>query len=182
MKHFEELRIGVTAVLFCMVMLFVYAFFPQDGFVPATKAPMPEIPSSDSWSGEEDYGFQIYTEESNYDDSYSDSDNSAEEDSSYDTSQQEPDTAETDSGNGSYQESNPDADTDNPPDAGTVPDNGDASDNGTADESPSTEDTSGGDSYAEEPSVDESYDIESGEEAYEDEINWNETEQTFNYE
>ena len=69
MKHFEEFKIAVTASLFCVVMLLVYAVFPKDGLAETTKARMPEIPSAESFS-EEDYGFQIYTQDSNYDYSY----------------------------------------------------------------------------------------------------------------
>ena len=47
MKHFEELKIAVTAALFCVVMLLVYAVFPRDGLVQTTKARMPEVPSAE---------------------------------------------------------------------------------------------------------------------------------------
>ena len=91
MKHLEELKIGATAALFCIVMLLVYAVFPKDGVVQTTKARMPEIPSADSSYEEDPYGFQIYTEESNYDDSYEDS---TWYENSYDPSQESSDTSD----------------------------------------------------------------------------------------
>lgn len=166
MKHIEELKIGATAIVFCMIMLLVYAVFPQDGFVPSTKAPMPERPSAESLEEEEDYGFQIYTQESNYDDSYSS--DSYEEDSSYEAPQGAADT-----------------DTSTEPDTGNDPSQDSAApDTGAEEEPPVSNEPDPDISYVEEPSVDESYDIESeaDEGSYEDGINWNETEATYHYE
>lgn len=162
MKHLEELKIGVTAVLFCTVMFVVCTVFPKDGFVPATKAPMPKIPSADSWTEEEDYGFQIYTQESNYEDSYNE-DNSYEDNSSYTSPQEEPDTVPTepDLGDQPSQEADPNV----------------SPDDTSSQEQPVPEETYPNDSYVEEP-VDDSYDDDSLDSGTDD-FDWNETEQTF---
>lgn len=173
MKHFEELKIGATAALFCIVMLLVYAVFPKDGVVQTTKARMPEIPSSDSSYEEDPYGFQIYTEESNYDDSNWYGDSSDPSDGNTDTSEVYEDTDEDSS-----------AGTEDPV----------TEDPGTDWEQPSEdsgdsygEDTGNGDSYAEEPSTDDSYeeiypDDTYSEETYQDDTTWNETEETYQFE
>lgn len=161
MKHLEELKIGATAILFCLIMLFVYAVFPKDGFVPSTKAPMPLVPSSDNWEEEDNYGFQIYTQESNYDsqDSYSD--------------YQEPSSSEentppqTDS-----EETLPPTETTEPEDP-SVPDDSDPQE--PSEDDSIAEEPSQDDSFVEEPSEDTSYEDSSSE----DEFDWEETEETY---
>ena len=172
MKHLEELKIGATAALFCLVMLLVYAVFPKDGVVQTTKARMPEIPSEDSSYEDDPYGFQIYTQESNYDDFYEDSSSYEETyDSSQntDTSDIPQDTGEDSSGNtdDSY------TDWEQPSDDSYI------------------DDTGSGDSYVEEP-VDDSYDDTYPDdtysedtyqdETYQDGLSWNETEETYQFE
>lgn len=172
MKHIEELKIGATAILFCMVMLLVYAVFPQDGFVPSTKAPMPEVPSADNWEDEENYGFQIYTQESNYDTSDTGASSGYEGDSSSDTDSDGTDTS---------------ADSQTFPDTSVTDD---SSQNTGITEEPDASD----DSYVEEP-IDDSYEDDSYEDdsyedgsyddtatedpSYTEDFNWNETEETF---
>lgn len=160
MKHIEELKIGVTAILFCLIMLLVYGIFPKDGFVPSTKAPMPEIPSSDNWEEEDNYGFQIYTQESNY---------NYQEPSSQETDSQEPvpegsDIPQTDPAETVPPEETTDPET--PADPSVAED--------SYPEEPSD------DSFVEEPSEDTSYEDSSYEDSsYEDEFNWDENEETY---
>lgn len=68
MRHLEEIKIGFTAATFCIIMLLCYAIIPQGPLTPTRTAPMPKVPTEEDWDPEEDYSFEIYTQESNYDD------------------------------------------------------------------------------------------------------------------
>ncbi|MBU5481513.1 hypothetical protein [Blautia sp. MSJ-19] len=81
MRYRDEVHIAIMTLLFCCAMFAVYAIVPKDAAVAArARATITEAPETAAEaeairsSQEEDAGFTIYTEESNYD--YNDSDSS----------------------------------------------------------------------------------------------------------
>ncbi len=157
MKHLEELKIGATAILFCLIMLLVYAVFPNEGFVPSPKAPMPPLPTSDSWEEEENYGFQIYTQESNY--TYHEPDTIEPDTGSTENIPEENDTPQTDASQTPSIEDTPEPEVPSEP---SVPDD-------------SYADEPSDDSFIEEPSEDTSYE----DPGHEDEFDWESSEETY---
>ena len=92
MKYRDEIHIAMMALVFSCAMFAIYAVVPKDAVVAAkARATVTEAPETAAEaeairsSQEEDAGFPIYTQDSNYD--YDDSsDNSDSYDPSYDNS------------------------------------------------------------------------------------------------
>lgn len=84
MRYKDEIRIALMALVFSCAMFAVYAIVPKDAAVAAkAKATVKEAPETAAEaealrSSQEDPGFNIYTEESNYD--YDDSSDSSDTD------------------------------------------------------------------------------------------------------
>ena len=83
MKYRDEIHIALMALVFSCAMFAVYAVVPKDAAVAArSKATVKEAPETAAEaealrsSQDEDAGFNIYTEDSNYDDSSDSSDSS----------------------------------------------------------------------------------------------------------
>ena len=85
MKYRDEIHIAMMALVFSCAMFAIYAVVPKDAVVAAkARATVTEAPETAAEaeairsSQEEDAGFPIYTQDSNYDydDSSDDSDNS----------------------------------------------------------------------------------------------------------
>ena len=85
MKYRDEIHIAMMALVFSCAMFAIYAVVPKDAIVAAkARATVTEAPETAAEaeairsSQEEDAGFPIYTQDSNYDydDSSDDSDNS----------------------------------------------------------------------------------------------------------
>lgn len=81
MKYRDEIHIALMALVFSCAMFAVYAVVPKDAAVAArAKATVKEAPETAAEaealrsSQDEDAGFNIYTEDSNYDDSSDSSD------------------------------------------------------------------------------------------------------------
>ena len=119
MKYRDEIHIAMMALVFSCAMFAIYAVVPKDAVVAAkARATVTEAPETAAEaeairsSQEEDAGFPIYTQNSNYDydDSSDDSDNS---DTGTDTS----DTTTSDTDN-SYVDSSTDNNYDNVVDEG----------------------------------------------------------------
>lgn len=101
MKYRDEIHIAMMALVFSCAMFAIYAVVPKDAIVAAkARSTVTEAPETAAEaeairsSQEEDAGFPIYTQDSNYDydDSSDDSDNS---DQSYDNSDTGTDTSDT---------------------------------------------------------------------------------------
>lgn len=101
MKYRDEIHIAMMALVFSCAMFAIYAVVPKDAVVAAkARATVTEAPETAAEaeairsSQEEDAGFPIYTQDSNYDydDSSDDSDNS---DQSYDNSDTGTDPSDT---------------------------------------------------------------------------------------
>ena len=92
MKYRDEIHIAMMALVFSCAMFAIYAVVPKDAVVAAkARATVTEAPETAAEaeairsSQEDDAGFPIYTQDSNYD--YDDSsDNSDSYDPSYDNS------------------------------------------------------------------------------------------------
>ena len=90
MKYRDEIHIAMMALVFSCAMFAIYAVVPKDAVVAAkARATVTEAPETEAEairsSQEDDAGFPIYTQDSNYD--YDDSsDNSDSYDPSYDNS------------------------------------------------------------------------------------------------
>ena len=110
MKYRDEIHIAMMALVFSCAMFAIYAVVPKDAVVAAkARATVTEAPETAAEaeairsSQEEDAGFPIYTQDSNYD--YDDSsDNSDSYDPSYDNSSDTSsdtgtDTSDTDNSN-----------------------------------------------------------------------------------
>lgn len=102
MKYRDEIHIAMMALVFSCAMFAIYAVVPKDAVVAAkARATVTEAPETAAEaeairsSQEEDAGFPIYTQDSNYDydDSSDDSDNS--DQSYYDNSDTGTDTSDT---------------------------------------------------------------------------------------
>ena len=103
MKYRDEIHIAIMALVFSCAMFAIYAVVPKDAVVAAkARATVTEAPETAAEaeairsSQEEDAGFPIYTQDSNYDyddDSSDDSDNS--DQSYYDNSDTGTDTSDT---------------------------------------------------------------------------------------
>ena len=155
MKYRDEIHIAMMALVFSCAMFAIYAVVPKDAVVAAkARATVTEAPETAAEaeairsSQEDDAGFPIYTQDSNYD--YDDSsDNSDSYDPSYDNSSDTSsdtgtDTSDTDN-------SNIDSSTDNNYDDGSsdnVVDEG-TSQPGDYDYSDSTDDSGDGFTYYE---------------------------------
>ena len=113
MKYRDEIHIAMMALVFSCAMFAIYAVVPKDAVVAAkARSTVTEAPETAAEaeairsSQEEDAGFPIYTQDSNYDyDDYDDSsDNSDSYDPSYDNSSDNSsdtgtDTSDTDNSN-----------------------------------------------------------------------------------
>lgn len=110
MKYRDEIHIAMMALVFSCAMFAIYAVVPKDAVVAAkARATVTEAPETAAEaeairsSQEDDAGFPIYTQDSNYD--YDDSsDNSDSYDPSYDNSSDTSsdtgtDTSDTDNSN-----------------------------------------------------------------------------------
>ena len=102
MKYRDEIHIAMMALVFSCAMFAIYAVVPKDAVVAAkARATVTEAPETAAEaeairsSQEEDAGFPIYIQDSNYDydDSSDDSDNS--DQSYYDNSDTGTDTSDT---------------------------------------------------------------------------------------
>lgn len=89
MKYRDEIHIALMALVFSCAMFAVYAVVPKDAAVAArAKATVKEAPETAAEaealrsSQDEDAGFNIYTEDNNYDDSSDSSDSTDSSDSS----------------------------------------------------------------------------------------------------
>lgn len=87
MKYRDEIHIALMALVFSCAMFAVYAVVPKNAAVAArAKATVKEAPETAAEaealrsSQDEDAGFNIYTEDNNYDDSSDSSDSSASSD------------------------------------------------------------------------------------------------------
>ena len=101
MKYRDEIHIAMMALVFSCAMFAVYAVVPKDAAVAAkARATITEAPETaaeaEAIRSEEDPGFNIYTEESNYDYDSS-SDDSGSDQSYYDNSDTGTDNSDTDS-------------------------------------------------------------------------------------
>lgn len=127
MKYRDEIHIAMMALVFSCAMFAIYAVVPKDAVVAAkARATVTEAPETAAEaeairsSQEDDAGFPIYTQDSNYD--YDDSsDNSDSYDPSYDNSSDTgTDTSDTDNSyvNSSTDNNSNDGSSDNVVDEG----------------------------------------------------------------
>lgn len=101
MRYRDEIHIALMALIFSCAMFAVYAVVPKDAAVAAkAKATVKEAPETAAEaealrsSQDEDAGFNIYTEESNYD--YDDTSDSTDDTASSDQSTYDPGTDSSD--------------------------------------------------------------------------------------
>ena len=82
-RHTDEIKIAVSAALFCGVMLLIYVVVPQSIRIPTATTTLKEAPATaaeaEAATGSTSSGsdFPIYNQESNYQDNPSGEDTSA---------------------------------------------------------------------------------------------------------
>ena len=101
MKYRDEIHIAMMALVFSCAMFAIYAVVPKDAVVAAkARATVTEAPETAAEaeairsSQEDDAGFPIYTQDSNYD--YDDYDDSSDDSDTSDTTTSDTTTSDTD--------------------------------------------------------------------------------------
>ena len=124
MKYRDEIHIAMMALVFSCAMFAIYAVVPKDAIVAAkaratvTKAPETAAEAEAIRSSqEEDAGFPIYTQDSNYD--YDDYDDSSDDSDNSDTGTDTSDTTTSDTTTSDTDNSSVDSSTDNNYDDGS---------------------------------------------------------------
>lgn len=121
MKYRDEIHIAMMALVFSCAMFAIYAVVPKDAIVAAkARATVTEAPETAAEaeairsSQEEDAGFPIYTQDSNYDyDDYDDYDDSSDDSDNSDTGTDTSDTTTSDTTTSDTDNSYVDSSTDN---------------------------------------------------------------------
>ena len=151
MKYRDEFHIASTAILLSVAMVGISVVVPKENRVPTAKTTLTEAPETAAEAeAAQQEEFPIYSQDSNYEDSYDYSQNDNSYDDSYDSSSSDQITYPTeDSGDGSGSDTSdiPDYTEDTSDDSGQdnnenwdYIDNGDGSDSDS--EGDYTEDTS----------------------------------------
>ena len=124
MKYRDEIHIAMMALVFSCAMFAIYAVVPKDAVVAAkARATVTEAPETAAEaeairsSQEEDAGFPIYTQDSNYD--YDDYDDSSDDSDNSDTDTDTSDTTTSDTTTSDTDNSSVDSSTDNNYDDGS---------------------------------------------------------------
>ena len=124
MKYRDEIHIAMMALVFSCAMFAIYAVVPKDAVVAAkARATVTEAPETAAEaeairsSQEEDAGFPIYTQDSNYD--YDDYDDSSDDSDNSDTDTDTSDTTTSDTTTSDTDNSYVDSSTDNNYDDGS---------------------------------------------------------------
>ena len=118
MKYRDEIHIAMMALVFSCAMFAIYAVVPKDAIVAAkARATVTDAPETAAEaeairsSQEEDAGFPIYTQDSNYD--YDDYDDSSDDSDNSDTGTDTSDTTTSDTTTSDTDNSYVDSSTDN---------------------------------------------------------------------
>lgn len=118
MKYRDEIHIAMMALVFSCAMFAIYAVVPKDAVVAAkARATVTEAPETAAEaeairsSQEDDAGFPIYTQDSNYD--YDDYDDSSDDSDNSDTGTDTSDTTTSDTTTSDTDNSYVDSSTDN---------------------------------------------------------------------
>ena len=124
MKYRDEIHIAMMALVFSCAMFAIYAVVPKDAVVAAkARSTVTEAPETAAEaeairsSQEEDAGFPIYTQDSNYD--YDDYDDSSDDSDNSDTDTDTSDTTTSDTTTSDTDNSSVDSSTDNNYDDGS---------------------------------------------------------------